>query len=136
MATKPPIVVDLTWTGELIFSATSGDTSMTVDSAARAGPSPVQALAVALAGCMAVDVAHILAKGRHPLRALRAHLVGDRAQDDPHRFVRMTLRFEIGGGVPSEAVERAIALSRDKYCSVWHSLRQDIDFQVSFALGA
>jgi putative redox protein len=134
VASKPPTVVDLTWNGELKFAATIDKASLTLDSAGVAGPSPVQALAAALAGCMAVDLVHILAKGRHPLTGLTAHLVGERADEEPRRLVRVTLRFEVAGGAPADAVERAIQLSRDKYCSVWHSLRQDIDFQVSFGV--
>jgi putative redox protein len=131
-AVKPPTVADLTWIGALKFSATVNKASLTIDSAGIAGPSPVDSLAAALGGCMATDVTHVLTKGRHPLRALRAHLIGHRAQEDPHRFLRIDLHFTIEGGVPSVAVERAIALSREKYCSVWHSMRQDIDFQVTF----
>ena len=101
---------------------------MTIDSAGAAGPSPVQAMGIALAGCMTTDIVQILVKGRHPLRS---HLVAERAQDDPHRFVAMTLALTIEGDVPRPAVDRAVALSRDKYCSVWHSMRQDIDFQVT-----
>ena len=125
---KPPIVVDLTWVGGLAFSVTSDKASITIDSAGLDGPSPVQALGVAIAGCMTTDVAHILTKGRHPFRALRSHLVADRAQDEPHRVVRMTLHIAVDGDVPGDAVERAIALSKEKYCSVWHSMRQDIAF--------
>src|SRR5262249_14206261 len=120
MTARPPTVVDLTWIGELKFSGTSGSASITLDSAGVAGPSPVQALAFAFAGCMAMDVAHILTRGRHPLEGLRAHLAADRAPDDPHRIVRMTLQVTVEGEVPEEAVTRAIALSREKYCSVWH----------------
>lgn len=105
---------------------------MTMDSAGVAGPSPVQALGAALAGCMTTDVAHILTKGRHPLRALRSRLVAERAQEDPHRFLSVTLHLKVEGDVPRDAIERAIALSRDKYCSVWHSMRQDIAFHVTF----
>ena len=128
---KPPIVVDLTWIGDLKFTGTSAHASMTLDGAGAAGPSPVQALGFAVAGCMTTDVAHILTKSRHTFRALQSHLVADRASDDPHRFVRMSLRITVEGAVPRDAVERAVALSRDKYCSVWHSLRQDIEFTVS-----
>ncbi len=85
---------------------------------------------------MAIDVAHILARGRHQVRDIRLHLEGDRSPDEPHRLVAVRLRFEVLGEVPGAAVERAIALSHDKYCSVWHSLRQDIGFQVTFAIGA
>ena len=125
---RPPTVVDLTWVGDLKFSGTSGNASMTLDSAGLAGPSPVQALGFAIAGCMTTDVAHILTKGRHPFRALRSRLVADRAQDEPHRVVSMTLHIAVDGDVPGDAVERAIALSKEKYCSVWHSMRQDIAF--------
>ena len=128
---KPPTVADLTWLGGLRFSGVSGVTSMTIDGDSAAGPSPVQALAFALAGCMAADVVYILTKGRHPLRALRAHLVAQRAQEDPHRFLKIALTFDVEGAVPVEAVERAVALSHDKYCSVWHTFNHDIDFQVT-----
>jgi putative redox protein len=128
---KPPTVVDLTWTGDLVLSGTTGTASITLDSAGLAGPSPVQALAFAVAGCMTMDVAHILRTGRQPFRALRSHLVADRAPDVPHRIVRMHLQVSVEGGVPADAVGRAIALSYEKYCSVWHSMRQDIVFTTS-----
>jgi len=131
VSAKPPTIVDLEWVGDLQFSGTSGNASITLDSAGVAGPSPVQALAFGFAGCMATDVAYILTRGRQPLRGLHAHLVADRAPDDPHRIVRMTLHLVVEGDVPRDAVERAIALSREKYCSVWHSMRQDIDLAVS-----
>ena len=125
---KAPTVVDLTWTGALVLEGTSGNATITLDSAGVAGPSPVQALAFALAGCMTMDVAYILTKGRQPFRALRSHLVADRAPEDPHRIVSMHLQVTVEGDVPADAVARAIALSYEKYCSVWHSMRQDIVF--------
>jgi putative redox protein len=125
------MIVDLTWVGGYTLTGTSDHAAITLDSAGLAGPSPVQALAFALAGCMAMDVIHILTKGRHSFRALRSHLVADRSPEEPHRMVGMTLQFAIEGEVPADAVDRAIALSREKYCSVWHSMRQDIAFTVS-----
>ena len=125
---KAPTVVDLTWLGDLTLSGTSDKASMTLDSSGIAGPSPVQALGFALAGCMTMDVVYILTKGRQPFRGLRAHLVADRAQEEPHRIVGMALHIIVEGDVPDEAVARAIALSHEKYCSVWHSMRQDIAF--------
>lgn len=129
---KPPIILDLAWIGDLKFSGTSDRASIVLDSAGVAGPSSVQTLAFALAGCMAMDLAYILTKGRYPYRALRAHLQAERADENPHRIVRATLHFTIEGDVPGDAIERAIALSREKYCSVWHSMRQDIDFTVTW----
>jgi putative redox protein len=129
---KPPTIADLRWSHDLVFEATSGMTSMLVDGDSREGPSPVQSLVIALASCMAADVASILAKGRHPYRSLRAHVVADRAQDHPHRVLRVNLRFAIEGAVPGDAVARAIALSHDKYCSVWHSMAKDIEFTTAY----
>lgn len=129
---RPPTVAELTWTGELTFAATINDTTFTLDSAGVQGPSPVGALAAALAGCMGMDVVHILTRGRHPFTAVTARLVGERHQDDPHRLTRITLHIAVQGAVPAEAVERAIALSHEKYCSVWHSMRQDIGFTTTF----
>lgn len=117
-----------------MFGGTSGDLQLTLDSASAAGPSPMQALAFALAGCMAMDVVHILKKGRHDLRGLGAELRGHRAEEQPHRFTRIELHFTVTGGVPDEQVQRAIDLSHDKYCSVWHSMRQDIEFSTTFAV--
>jgi putative redox protein len=131
---KPPTIVDLVWIGDLRFDGTSNKASIVLDGNSVAGPSPVQALGFAIAGCMTTDVVHILTKGRHPMTAMRSHFAAERAQDDPHRFLRMTLHLTIEGDVPADAVERAVALSREKYCSVWHSMRQDIDFLVEFTV--
>lgn len=131
---KPPTVAELTWRHDLAFDARSGDSHVVIDGDSREGQSPVQSLAFALAGCMTTDVAHILTKGRHPFRTLHSRLVAERAPDEPHRFVKANLHVTVGGDVPAEAVARAIQLSREKYCSVWHSMRQDIDFTTSFAV--
>ena len=122
----------LDWDGDLRFNTVSNGVPLSIDGQSKSGPSPVQALALALAGCMAVDVADILVKGRHPLRALTTDLTADRAPEPPSRFTAVVMRFRVTGEVPVAAVERAIALSHDKYCSVWHSLRQDIAFTTSF----
>ncbi|MEP6914420.1 MAG: OsmC family protein [Acidobacteriota bacterium] len=132
IAGKPPTIVQLIWEHDLVFAGTSGETTMVLDSASVAGPSPMQALAFALAGCMAMDVVHVIRKRRHQLRGLRVDLSAARAPEDPHRFTAVTLHYAITGAIPDEAVERAIQLSRDKYCSVWHSLRQDIELTVTF----
>jgi putative redox protein len=124
----------LSWDRDLQFSGRSSNASITLDSAGAAGPSPVQALGFAIAGCMSMDVAHMLTRGRHPFRALRSRLVAERAPDDPHRLVTVVLHFTIEGDVPPDAVERAIALSRDKYCSVWQSMRQDIPLTTTFEI--
>jgi putative redox protein len=131
-AAKPPTVVDLIWDHDLVLTASSGGLSLVLDSASKAGPSPMQALAFALAACMAMDVVHVITKGRFNLRGLRANLVGQRAAEEPRRFTSITLHYIVTGEVPPDKVERAIELSREKYCSVWHSMRDDIDLQVTY----
>lgn len=131
---KPPITLDLVWQGERRYAGRSGQAEIVLDGDGAAGPSPVQALAFALAGCMATDVVDIVLKGRHPLRALRARLVAERRSEPPTHFTAVTLHFVVTGDVPREPVERAIRLSREKYCSVWHSLRPDIAFTTSFEI--
>lgn len=130
----PPIVVDLTWQGGMRFAARSGAAEFVLDGPGNAAPTPVQALAGSLAACMGIDLVQILTKGRHPLKTLQAHLVGNRREEEPKRFTEVTLHFAISGDVPPDAVERAIALSREKYCSVWHSLRQDIDLRTTYEI--
>ena len=133
---KPPTTVELVWERELVLGGRSGDISIVLDSAGQAGPSPVQALAFALAGCMGMDVVHILRKGRHNLRGLRISLVAQRAEDDPRRITDVKIDFAVTGDVPKEQIQRAIDLSHEKYCSVWHSMRQDIAFETTFSVAA
>jgi putative redox protein len=129
---KLPIIATLTWQGSQRFRVATPEHSMILDGDSAAGPSPVDALAMALGGCMAIDVADIVVKGRHDLKALEVRLVGQRREEPPRYFTSFTLHFALIGTVPAHAVERAIQLSHDKYCSVWHSLRQDIDLLTSF----
>jgi len=109
---------------------------MRLDGDSGSAVSPVEALVLALGGCMASDVVHILVKGRADVKGLTARLAAERAPEDPRRLVKVDLRFAVQGPVPADKVERAIALSRDRYCSVWHSLRPDIAFTTSFEAGA
>ena len=129
---RPPLVAELAWSGDLRFDASSGTSAAIVDGDSQRGPSPMQHAAMGLAGCMAADVVDIIRKGRHPLTALRVTFTGTRAEQPPRRFLRISLQFYIQGAVPPEVVERAIALSHEKYCSVWHSLRQDIALTTTF----
>jgi putative redox protein len=124
---KPPAVVDLRWDGRLAFTVRAGSHEWVIDGRNEAGPSPVIALASALAGCMAVDVVHILTRGRFTVRSFSTSLAGRRADSEPRRFEAIDLRFAIDTSAPPDQIDRAIALSREKYCSVWHSLRQDIE---------
>ena len=134
MPDNPPVTTELIWAKDLEFGATSGTNALVVDGDGAAGPSPVQLLAVALAACMSIAVMDILKKGRHPLTAFRSKLTGERAATPPRRLLSVQIAFTLHGVVPPAAVDRAIALSRNKYCSVWHSLREDIELTTTFVI--
>ena len=129
---KPPLRVEVVWSEKLQFGSTSGANAVVIDGDSVAGPSPMQLLGMALLGCMSADIVDILRKGRHEVRRFHASLTGERPVDPPRRLLRAQLHFAIHGSVPAAAVERAIALSREKYCSVWHSLREDIELTTAF----
>jgi putative redox protein len=132
LPTPEQVVLDLEWLGDNRVRGRSGAHEMTMDSPPAAGPSPVQTLAFALAGCMAMDVLAVLRRGHFAPTGLRAHLVAERAPNDPKRIVKVDLRFTLAGPIPEDRVARAIQLSREKYCSVWHSMRPDIELTTSF----
>ncbi len=131
---KAPTTLELVWRHDLVFEGRSAAATMTLDSDGDAGPSPMQTLAFALAGCMGMDVVHIIRRGRFELRGLSVSLTGQRAQENPHRFLSFELVFHVNGAVPADQVQRAIDLSHEKYCSVWHSLRQDMPLTTRFEI--
>lgn len=130
--------VHLAWTGEgLVFRGGPADgPEVTLDSAGEAGPSPTDALLLSLAGCMGVDVRLILEKSRVPVSGLRVEAEGGRASEDPRRFTRIRLVYLVEGPGPEDRgkVERAVDLSRRKYCSVLHTLRPDIELETEIRL--
>jgi putative redox protein len=117
-----------------VFEAHAGKHTLVLDGDGAAGISPVQLMGTALGGCMGTDVALILTKGRQPLKGLEVELHATRAETDPRRFVGVRLHFAVRGAVDPAQLDRAIALSREKYCSVWHSLRQDITLEITTSI--
>jgi putative redox protein len=69
---------------------------------------------------------------RTPASALSIELTVERAATDPRRVITATMKFVIVGEVPEKNVRRALDMSRETYCSVWHSLREDIPLHTSF----
>jgi putative redox protein len=92
----------------------------------------MDALLLAVASCMGIDVVMILQKGRVPLTSLEVDVEGDRAGEAPRRFTALRIAYRIGGleVAHRERAQRAVDLSRDKYCSVLHSLRPDADIDI------
>ena len=98
------------------------------------GPRPMETVLIGTGGCTAYDVVHILKKQRADLRSLEARFSGRRSEAEPRRFLAIDLHFALTGDLTPDRIERALALSRDKYCSVWHSMRPDIEFRTTFAI--
>ena len=132
------LTVALTWTGEALRfrGGKVGGPEVVIDSDGVAGPSPTVSLALALAGCMAVDVLDIAQKMRVGVTGLRVVVESDRRAEPPRRFTAMRQKFVVAGA-PADAepkLRRAIDLSREKYCSVLHSLREDIEMSFELEL--
>ncbi len=92
----------------------------------------MEALLLALAGCMAADVQVILERSRVPLTGLEVDVEGERAQIHPKRYTRLAMVCRLDGPLEEHRgkVERAVDLSREKFCSVLHSLRPEIDLEI------
>jgi len=126
--------VRLRWTGQdLVFlGGADGGPEVVVDSGSTQGASPMQLLLLSLAGCMAIDVKMILDKSRVPLDSLEVEVIGERAETEPKRFLAIQLNYRLSGPLEEHQakLQRAIDLSKDKYCSVLHTLDPSIDFDI------
>jgi putative redox protein len=81
-------------------------------------PRPMELLLAGTGGCSAYDVVLILKRGRHDVRGCSVKLSSERAEVDPKVFTKIHMQFSVTGkGIPTSAIERAIAMSHDKYCS-------------------
>lgn len=126
--------LSLDWNGDFSFANSAGSPEIRIDSGKPDVASPMQALAYSAMGCMAMDVVLILRKGRHDVKGLKVHFEGERTDDHPKRYTKMHIRFDVTGDVPEDAVARALQMSREKYCSVSNTLRQDLDFTTAFTI--
>jgi putative redox protein len=95
-------------------------------------PRPMETLLAATGGCTAYDVVLILKRGRHDVRGCEVVLHADRAAEDPKIFTRIEMRFLVRGrNLPVAAVERAVKLSHEKYCSATAMLEAKATITIS-----
>ncbi len=127
-APKREARIEVTWAGEHRFdTGRPGGPTARLDGEGVTGQSPVDALLSALAACSAVDVVDVLAKRRTPVGQLRVEARGERREEIPRRFTHVELRYIVdGAGIEAVHVERAIALSHEKYCSVAATLDPEL----------
>ncbi len=112
------------WVDGMTFLAETGTGHVVaMDGAPEAGgrnlaPRPMEMMLAGAGGCTAFDVVLILKRGRQDVRGCEVKLSGERAEADPKVFTRITFHYTVRGkGLKAEAVERAIHLSAEKYCS-------------------
>lgn len=129
--------VTLSWKEGMSFEArTAGGSVTTIDGEGQLSPSPVELLLASLGACAGIDIVEILRKGRHPLEGLEVDVAGRRRAEAPRRYTDVELVFRVRGEVPREAAERAVELSLEKYCSVFHTLAGDLAVETTLELEA
>jgi len=108
-----------TWIEKQRFTgiADSGH-QIVVDGDKAAGNSPMELVLIALCGCTGYDVVSILQKKRELFTSLEVRAQAERAANPPSVYTEIKLRYRIGGKVSRKAVEDAVRLSKEKYCSV------------------
>jgi len=90
------------------------------------GARPTELLLNAVAGCTGIDIISILTKMRLEPTSFQMDVKGERADDHPKKFTTIHIHYALEGDLPEDKVVRAITLSKDKYCSVSHSLNAEI----------
>lgn len=96
-------------------------------------PRPMETVLAGTGGCTAYDLVLILKRGRHAVQGCTVKLTAERAPTEPKVFTKIHMHFTVTGkGVPTAAVERAIALSHEKYCSASIMLAATADITTSF----
>lgn len=97
------------------------------------GVRPMELLILGMGGCSAIDVLHILRKGRHQVTDCEVSLAGTRAETDPKVFEEITVHYTVTGkGLSEKAVDRAIRLSKEVYCSASIMLGKSAEIKTTF----
>ncbi|MDN5450071.1 MAG: OsmC family protein, partial [Enterobacterales bacterium] len=117
-------VEGMTFLGE----SASGHQILMDGNAGDKAPSPMEMVLMSAGGCSAIDVVSILQKGRLDVRDCEVKLTSERREEAPRLFTHINLHFVVTGkGLTDKAVERAVALSAEKYCSVALMLGQAVN---------
>jgi putative redox protein len=108
-----------TWIEKQRFDgiASSGH-PIVIDGDKASGNSPMELLLIGLCGCTGYDVVSILQKKREPFTTLEVRAQAERAADPPSVYTEIKLTYRVGGKVSRKAVQDAVRLSKEKYCSV------------------
>jgi len=123
------------WTSgqQFVGEATSGH-AVVMDGDKKSAASPIELVLIGLCGCTGYDVVSILRKKREPLTSLEVLAKAERAAEPPSVYTEIRLVYRVGGKVSHKAVEDAVKLSEDKYCSVAAMLRKTakISYEIEY----
>jgi putative redox protein len=123
--------IQLVWKGDFRFQGTArGGMITSIDGNSEAGTSPVDLLLQSVGACAATDVVDILKKSRQEVQGMAVEVEATRKEETPRYVKRLEFRFRIKGPVDQKKAERAVDLSLEKYCSVFHTFRMDISLDV------
>ena len=123
---------NIVWNGKMAFTGENpSGHQLRMDAAPdiggeNSGARPTELLLNAVAGCTGIDIISILTKMRLTPTAFNMEVEGTRADDHPKKFTTIHIHYALEGDLPEDKVVRAIQLSKDKYCSVSHSLSSEI----------
>lgn len=124
-----------TGSGHVIAMDGAPDAAKPENGGQNLAPRPMETVLAGTGGCTAYDVVLILKRGRHDVRGCSVRLTSERAAQDPKVFTAIHMHFTVSGrGLTAEAVERAIALSHEKYCSASIMLGKTAAITTSFEL--
>lgn len=122
-----------TGSGHTLVMDGAPDEAKPENGGANLAPRPMETVLAGTGGCTAYDVVLILKRGRHDVRGCSVKLSSERAPVDPKVFTKIHMHFTVSGkGLTASAVERAIAMSHDKYCSATIMLGKMADITTSF----
>jgi len=124
----------LTWDKDLIFiGRTNRGYEVEYDAQQQWGCSPTETLLLSVAGCMGIDMVSFLKKMKCEITSYKMDIMGERNPTPPQYYTSIDMVITMAGsGLTAKKIERAIALSQEKYCSVYHSLRKDMKVKVEY----
>jgi putative redox protein len=124
-----------TGSGHILTMDGAPDAARPENGGANLAPRPMETVLAGTGGCTAYDVVLILKRGRHAVRGCSVKLTSERADTDPKVFTKIHMHFTVTGhGIPATAVERAVAMSHEKYCSASIMLAKTAEITTSFEL--
>jgi putative redox protein len=113
------------------MKARAGNHEILLDSQEEGGASPMQLMLISLAGCSTIDLIHILRKGRYEITSYASEVIATRREEMPRIFNAITLLITLETDAPDEVLNRAIALTKTKYCSAFAVLEASCPVEVS-----